>query len=105
MEGLGYTCKSDVFSVGSILYNLLTMKNLFHGKNYEAVMNKNMECNISHIDYNLRKNSNESRDLVKELLQKDPSKRPNPIQALNHAWFSDEKFPLKNSINLNEYLT
>jgi serine/threonine protein kinase len=34
LEGKGYTTKSDIFSVGSILYNILTMKNLFHGRNY-----------------------------------------------------------------------
>ena len=72
LEGQGYTCRSDVFSVGSILYNILTMKNLFNGKNYQAVMNKNMECNISHIDYYLRKSSPEAKDLVKLLLNKDP---------------------------------
>jgi serine/threonine protein kinase len=38
LEGKGYTLKSDIFSVGSILYNILTLKNLFNGKNYHNVM-------------------------------------------------------------------
>lgn len=41
LEGEGYTLKSDIFSIGSILYNILTLKNLFSGKNYKAVMLKN----------------------------------------------------------------
>jgi serine/threonine protein kinase len=104
LDGQGYTCKADIFSVGSILFNILTMKNLFHAKNYQGVMNKNLECNLSHIDYPLRKCSAEAKDLVKLLLIKDPSKRPTPMEALSHRWFSDELFPLKNSLNLNRQL-
>jgi eukaryotic-like serine/threonine-protein kinase len=33
-EGKGYSPKSDVFSVGSILFSLLTQKNLFSGRDY-----------------------------------------------------------------------
>lgn len=104
LEGKGYTFKSDIFSVGSILYNLLTMKNLFNGRNYQAVMNKNLECNLSHIDQNLKRCSQEAKDIIKQLLNKEPEKRPIPIKALTHPWFTDDKSVLKNSINLNQLI-
>jgi eukaryotic-like serine/threonine-protein kinase len=57
LEGKGYTRKSDIFSLGSILYNILSLKNLFAGKNHKAVMQKNEECELDHVEYYLRRNT------------------------------------------------
>lgn len=31
LNGLGYSLKSDIFSAGSIIYSILTKRNLFYG--------------------------------------------------------------------------
>lgn len=76
LAGDGFTYKSDIFSLGSILYNILSLKNLFTGKDHHAVMLKNEECQLDHVEYHLRRHSPLARNLVMLLLAKDPSKRP-----------------------------
>ena len=44
LEGKPLSLKSDIFSVGVILFNLLTLKNLFAGKNHKEVMINNKQC-------------------------------------------------------------
>jgi serine/threonine protein kinase len=65
LSGSGhYSKKSDVFSLGSILYNILSLKNLFPGANHRDVLVKNKDCNLSHIDQYLLLNSPLVRNLV-----------------------------------------
>lgn len=44
-----YNEKSDVFSIGCLLYYLLTRTLLFCGGNFEDVINKNRDCNLDYI--------------------------------------------------------
>lgn len=60
LKELGYNEKSDIFSVGSILYNILTLKNLFHGRNYRKVLDRNKECDLSHVIMYMRGTSRET---------------------------------------------
>lgn len=71
----GHSAKSDVFAVGSIMYSVLTQKNLFAGKNHREVSSKNKECDLSHLDYKMRHCSEMARDLVRKLLHKNPNRR------------------------------
>ena len=68
-------------------------------------MLKNKTCDIEHVSNKLKFVSQEARDFVMLLLTKNPNKRPSAIQALGHPWFFEEKNPLKNSLNLNKFLT
>lgn len=43
----GYREKSDIFSIGSILFNLITGRYLFNGKNNQEIIAKNKACDIS----------------------------------------------------------
>lgn len=45
----GYNEKSDLFSLGSIMYNLVTGKYLFQAKNHKSLLSLNHECNLSHV--------------------------------------------------------
>ncbi|TNV87236.1 hypothetical protein FGO68_gene17205 [Halteria grandinella] len=105
LVGNGFNLKSDVFSVGSILYSILTLRNLFNGASYQEIMELNKMCNLSHLDRDTQFCSNEARDLMKKLLNKDMSKRPTAIQALSHPWFINEKLPLENSMQINKVIT
>eukprot|EP01118_Nematostelium_gracile_P014415 TRINITY_DN5608_c0_g1_i2.p2 TRINITY_DN5608_c0_g1~~TRINITY_DN5608_c0_g1_i2.p2 ORF type:complete len:102 (+),score=26.57 TRINITY_DN5608_c0_g1_i2:865-1170(+) len=49
--------------------------------------------------------SNEAKDFVKSLLNKEPSKRPTAASALEHSWFksnSDAELPIAKA-NLKKY--
>ena len=70
-----HTAKSDIFAVGSIMYSVLTQRNLFSGRNHKEVSTKNKECDLSHIDYKMRNFSEKARDFVRRLLHKNPAKR------------------------------
>ena len=43
LKGASFTTKSDIFSIGSFFFNLLTNTNLFHGKNAKEmlILNRN----------------------------------------------------------------
>jgi calcium/calmodulin-dependent protein kinase I len=45
----GYTTNADLFSVFSILFNLLTSEPLFNGEKGNDIFLKNKECDISEI--------------------------------------------------------
>lgn len=104
LSGRGFNKKSDIFSVGSILYSVLTMKNLFSGDTYKEIMDQNRACYLPYINSDLRQFSAEAKDLLRQLLAKDPSKRPSAIQALSHPWFFNEKLPLQSSVQINKIM-
>lgn len=47
LNGEQYTIKSDIFSVGSLMYYIITGKRLFKGRNSQAVGLLNKRCNIN----------------------------------------------------------
>ena len=82
-----YNEKCDTWSVGVILYMTLVGRAPFDGKDDEEIINK-----INSVDYNkneprLVKHSNEVRDLVSKLLEKNIEKRYSAKEALAHPWF------------------
>ena len=80
-----YDEKSDIWSVGIILYKALTKKYPFIGLSDEETVQSILENDYNHTlleDY-----SDELKDLIKNLLMKDPNKRPSATEALNHIWF------------------
>lgn len=50
LDGKGYGLKSDIFSIGSILFSMLSLRNLFPGKDYKAIMFKNRACCLDDLD-------------------------------------------------------
>ncbi len=90
-----YNFKSDLWSCGVIMYILLTQRLPFGGSTDEEII-----YNIINKDYNhsrLSKYSEETRDLVSVLLEKDTEKRINAETALNHKFF--QLFKVKEMFN------
>ena len=80
-----YDEKSDIWSVGIILYKALTKKYPFIGKSDDETVLSILENDYD--DSLLMNYSDELKDLIKNLLMKDPNKRPSATEALNHIWF------------------
>jgi len=82
-----FSCKSDIWSVGVILYVMLTGHFPFNGKNNKEVFDqiKLKTYNFKHL--NRSKCSDLAKDLVSKLLNKNEVKRLNVDEALNHPWF------------------
>ena len=82
-----YDEKSDIWSIGVILYKALTKKYPFIGKNENETIYYIIEKDYDDKNEMLLNYSEELQDLVKKLLMKDPNKRPSAKEALNHKWF------------------
>lgn len=83
----GFTLKSDMFCAGAIMFAILTLKHFFNGNSYKDIMRANGQCNLEQLDDRMQGFSSESRDLARQLMSKDPTKRPTAAIALGHAWF------------------
>ena len=92
-EGEEYNYKCDLWSIGIIIYRLLYLKSPFPGEEEEAII-KNIDKLGNKI---LKKTGNEELDdLIKKLLEKEPSKRLDWDKYLNHPFFNR----FRNNINI-----
>ena len=87
-----YNEKCDIWSIGVIMYLLISGKMPFQGNDLEAIKNNILDKNYK-IDFDIPeikgKYSYESIDLMKKLLVYDPSKRICANEASSHIWFKN----------------
>jgi len=84
-EGEEYNYKCDLWSIGIIIYRLLYLKSPFPGE-VEEVIIRSIDKLGNKI---LKKTGNEELDdLIKKLLEKEPSKRLDWNGYLNHPFFN-----------------
>lgn len=78
------TPKSDIFSAGVILHVLLTGKYLFEGKSIPEVFenNKKMKFSVEKIEHH--RDFAPLFDLMRKMLEIDPSKRYSADECLRH---------------------
>ena len=81
-----YDGKCDLWSCGVIMYMMLSGQPPFKGENDEEIFQaiKNGKYNFDEEKWDII--SNDAKDLIKNLLIKDPDKRYSAEKALNHPW-------------------
>ncbi|KAJ8040924.1 Serine/threonine-protein kinase Nek8 [Holothuria leucospilota] len=78
-EGKPYNQKSDIWAVGCILYELLTLKKAFEASTLPALVMKIMRGSVAPVS---DRYSVHIRKLLMNMLQQDPDKRPTTNQVM-----------------------
>ena len=96
-SGKPYGLKSDIWSLGCILYQMASLKMPFQGNSFKEVYNNTSKCKYQPLP---RIYSKELDLIVKKLLQIDPDKRPSCQQILEDPIIINK---LKSLFNTNTY--
>lgn len=81
-----YDEKCDMWSIGVILYVMLSGRPPFNGRNDREILNKVKEGRYSLDDDLWDKKSLEAKEFIKSLLETDPKKRLSATEALESPW-------------------
>ena len=79
-QGMEYNTKTDIWSLGCILYELCTLKHAFKATNISVLMVNIIQARYSPIPSHY---SQDLKNLVDKMLIKEPEKRPTINQILN----------------------
>ena len=89
LTGDGCNEKTDIFSVGTIFYNLLTGRSLFPGDDCDEVLYLNKHCDFSSQKKYLNRIPYVALNLLLSLIEANPMRRSSAREALKHSFFSD----------------
>ena len=79
-----YGKECDVWSLGVMLFQLSSGECPFQGKNIQEMKSKILKETVKIPDHL----SEELKDLLLKMLEKDPSKRITLVELLSHQWIS-----------------
>ncbi|KAL4472009.1 hypothetical protein ABPG72_018511 [Tetrahymena utriculariae] len=87
-----YDQKIDIFSLGIVFYILMFGKMPFDAPTVDQILQLNEQCEIDFTPNDCAiKCTSSAIDLLKKMLNKDPSQRANAFQLINHTWFINMK--------------
>ncbi|CAK66762.1 unnamed protein product (macronuclear) [Paramecium tetraurelia] len=87
--GEGYNQMVDMWSAGCILYSMLSGQLPFNADYLNDLIESIKLAKYEFPEEIFQEVSSEAKDLIQQLLQKDPGLRPHPDEALNHPWFAE----------------
>ena len=82
-----YDKKCDVWSLGIIMYILFCGYPPFNGSTDEKIMYWIKHNDFSFPPEEWDKVSNEAKELISQMLEKEPQYRPSAAELLDHPWF------------------
>lgn len=85
-----YNEKCDLWSIGAILYVMLAGKPLFVGKSNKATLDKVTKGKINLTGPNWEKKTDECKEFLMALLNRDPEERLSAQEALQHEWIQSK---------------
>ena len=102
LSGGMFSNRSDIFSLGCVMYNMLTCRVLFGALNLKQVLNKNRWFDGGKkVDEYCMSFSKNCRDLIKMMLVQAQKIRPSAEECLRHPWFSDQKKIIQRLLQAN----
>jgi len=84
-----YSFSCDLWSFGCIIYALLSGSLPFDHESQKETIRMTLENNLEFDLVCWKKISDDCKDLIQNLLEKDPKKRITLENALKHRWFQD----------------
>lgn len=90
LKGLAYGKEVDMWSIGVILYILLCGFPPFYDDNNKKLFLQISNANYCFPDPYWTNVSNSAKDLIRNLLVVDPTKRLTPDQVLQHPWMFED---------------
>lgn len=92
----GYKYKSDIWSMGVVLYELCNLQHAFQGESLMGVMYKIVEGNPPKLS---EKYSMELQSLYERMLDKDPVNRPSAGEILRNEYIAEHLAKLRHQID------
>ncbi|KAG2677139.1 hypothetical protein I3843_12G086900 [Carya illinoinensis] len=85
-----YGTEADIWSIGVILYILLSGVPPFWGENEQSIFDAILRGHIDFSSDPWPSISSSAKDLVKKMLQENPKERLSSLQVLHHPWMRED---------------